>query len=179
MARTLAALISAVSLVLAGTAAGDTLRGTDGGDRIDGTGRADVIRGRGGDDVLDGNGGRDLLDGGPGDDRCITDSRDRRPEGCEEVVGPAGPLVVTDTTGTDRCLVLRRADMCYFIVEGHGADAESGSVSGEGGVTPTGSVTARRGRWSATGTYACDADGALVAAIAGERARVPVTCPPF
>lgn len=179
MARTLAALISAVTIALAGTAFADTLRGTGEDDRLDGTERADVIRGRGGDDVLRGHGGRDLLVGGPGDDRCLTDDRDRPPSGCEDVVGPAGPLLVTGTTGTDGCLVLRRAEMCYFVVEGHGADAGSGSVTGEGGVRPTGSVSARRGHWSATGTFACEGDGAIAVAIAGETARAPVDCPPI
>jgi hypothetical protein len=179
MARTLLALAAICVLAFAGLAGAETLRGTNGPDRLEGGAGPDVLRGRGGDDVLTGRAGRDLLVGGPGADRCITDAADRDPRGCEEIVGPAGPMVVTETTGTDRCLVLRRAEMCYFVVAGHGADAHAGSLAGEGGVSPAGDVRVNRGRWSATGTFACDGDGAIVVTIADETARALVDCPGF
>ena len=182
----------ALAVAIPAVAAQGPPSGTDGPDVLVGTKRADTIRGRGGDDSLAGRGGDDLLAGGqgsdeiaggPGTDRCRTDAADPAPRGCEEVSGPAGPLAVSKVTGNDGCLILRAAENCYFVIEGSGADAATGTVSGSGGVRvlpPGGEVSARDGRWSAHGTYACDADGSLEVTIAAESASVVVDCPePF
>jgi len=183
--------VAACVAVLAASAAADSITGSRGSDDLDGTRGNDTLRGRAGDDslagrrgddVLIGGAGRDVLIGGRGRDRCLTDAADAEPVGCEDVVGPAGPLVITRTTGTDECIVLRRADGCYFVIEGHGADEETGTVAGTGGVSvtpPSGEVSAEDGRWSAHGIYSCDSDGALVISIAGESASAPVSCVVF
>ena len=166
-------------LAIGGTAGPDELTGTKRGETIRGRGADDVLSGRGGEDVLIGGPGSDALRGGSGDDRCVSDASDPDPRGCEEIAGPAGPLTVTKVTGADTCIVLRRAENCYFVVEGMSADVEAGSVAGAGGVRvlpPGGEVRARDGRWTANGTYACDADGSLDVTIADESAIVAVDC---
>jgi hypothetical protein len=167
-------------VAIGGTAGPDQLSGTHRDEKIRGLAGDDRLSGKGGDDVLIGGPGADALRGGSGEDRCLTDADDPAPRGCEDVVGPAGPLTVTKVTGTDRCIVLRRAEGCYFVIEGTGADSESGSVAGAGGVrvlAPGGEVGASDGRWTANGTYACDADGSLDVTIAAEAAAAPVDCP--
>ena len=181
----------AVVLVVALPAApalGERIAGTKGPDELDGTRKADTLRGRGGDDVILGRrgddvliGGRgsDVLVGGRGEDRCVTDAADDPPSKCEDVTGPAGPLVLDAATGTDRCLILRRADLCYFVLEGSGADAATGAITASGAVTLTsepGRVAARKGAWTANGTYACEGDGALAVAIGDESVTAPVDC---
>jgi hypothetical protein len=96
------------------------------------------------------------------------------------VTGPAGPLTITQTTGTDRCIVLRAADFCYFVLEGSGADAATGTISTTRGVrlnTSPDLVAVRDGRWDAHGTYGCESDGALVVTIGAESVSAPVDCP--
>jgi Ca2+-binding RTX toxin-like protein len=188
MARKLAAVAALMAAVLAGTALAGTLSGTRGDDQLRGTRGDDTIRGRAGDDTLAGRRGDDVLiggagvdamTGGGGEDRCITDAADPYPTGCEDVRGPAGPLRLTDTTGTDRCLILRRADLCYFALEGSGADTGAGTISSSGGVSltsPPDRVEIRSGDWHATGTYSCETDGALAVTIGAETVTAPVDC---
>jgi hypothetical protein len=162
-----------------GTRGDDELRGTRGDDRIRGRAGDDLLAGRRGDDVLVGGAGADAMAGGAGEDRCMTDAADPDPTGCEDVRGPAGPLRLTDTTGTDRCLILRRADLCYFALEGSGADAGAGTISATGGVALTSEadrVEVRNGDWNATGTYSCEGDGALAVTVGGETVSARVDC---
>jgi hypothetical protein len=177
------------TLVLAGTALAGPIGGTPGPDVIRGTAGDDTLKGRGGDDELAGRRGDDLLlggagadamAGGRGDDECRTDAADPMPTGCEDVSGPAGPLRIEHATGTDRCLVLRAFDLCYFLLEGEGADAATGTIAAGGGVRLTSEpdlVEARDGAWDAHGTYACEADGELAVTIAADTANAPVDCP--
>jgi Ca2+-binding RTX toxin-like protein len=188
MAWRLAAVVALVVAALAGTALAGSVNGTRGDDDLRGTrgddtmrGRAgdDLLAGRRGDDVLIGGAGADAMAGGTGEDRCMTDAADPEPTNCEDVRGPAGPLRLTDTTGTDRCLILRRADLCYFALEGSGADASTGTIAASGGVALTSEqdrVTVRNGDWSATGTYSCESDGALAVTIGAETVSAPVDC---
>jgi Ca2+-binding RTX toxin-like protein len=181
-AALLAAALAGTALAgsLGGTRGDDDLRGTRGDDTIRGRAGDDTLAGRRGDDVLFGGAGADAMAGGAGEDRCMTDAADPDPTGCEDVRGPAGPMRLTDTTGTDRCLVLRRADLCYFALEGSGADAGTGTISATGGVTLTSDsdrVEVRKGDWNATGTYSCEADGAIAVTISGETVSAPVDCP--
>ena len=188
MAWRLAAVAALVAAALAGTALAGSVNGTRGDDDLRGTRADDTIRGRAGDDslagrrgddVLIGGAGADAMAGGGGEDRCLTDAADPEPTGCEDVRGPAGPLRIADTTGTDRCLELRRADLCYFALEGSGADAAAGAISASGGVSLTSApdrVVVRKGDWNATGTYSCEADGALAVTIGGETVTAPVDC---
>ncbi len=169
----------ALAGTIAGTPGPDELRGTSGDDTLRGRGGDDELSGRRGDDVLIGGAGADAMTGGRGEDRCLTDASDPAPVGCEEVRGPAGPLTLTDTTGTDHCMVLRRADLCYFVLEGSGADAATGMISASGGVTLSsdpGRVEVRNGDWSATGIYSCEGEGALAVTIATESVSAAVDC---
>jgi hypothetical protein len=169
----------ALAAPLAGTPGPDALRGTAGEDVLRGLGGDDSLRGRAGDDLLVGGPGLDALAGGGGDDECRTDVADPMPTGCEDVDGPAGPLRIERTTGTDRCLVLRRADLCYFLLEGSGADAAGGTIAASGDVRLTSQpdlVEARRGEWTAHGTYACEGDGELAVTIAVDTTRAAVDC---
>lgn len=170
---------SALAARVAGTPGPDVLRGTQRDDAIRGRGGDDVLSGRRGDDVLAGGPGADALFGGRGEDACLTDAADPPPAGCEDVRGPAGPLTLDDTTGTDRCVVLRRAEMCYFVLEGSGADERAGTIVPSGGVSlvsDPGRVSVRDGKWGATGTYSCEGDGALAVTIGAETVSAPVDC---
>ena len=110
---------SALAGTVPGTPGPDALKGSSGDDTLRGRGGDDELAGRKGDDVLIGGPGTDAMAGGRGEDRCVTDAADPPPTGCEDVRGPAGPLAIRATTGTDRCIILRRAaDMCYFVLEG-------------------------------------------------------------
>jgi Ca2+-binding RTX toxin-like protein len=165
---------------VAGTAGPDSLRGTAGDDTLRGRGGDDRLAGRRGDDTLIGGAGADAMAGGRGEDRCVTDAGDPAPSGCEELDGPAGPLAIERTTGTDRCLELRRVDLCYFLLEGSGADAATGTIATSGGVALTSepdAVEVRNGDWTANGTYACEGDGALAVTIGADTVTAPVDCP--
>jgi hypothetical protein len=164
---------------LRGTAEADTLRGRGGDDELLGRRGDDRLAGGAGDDLLLGGAGLDSMAGGRGEDECLTDAADPMPSDCEDVGGPAGPLRIEETTGTDRCLVLRRAELCYFLLEGEGADAESGAIAADGGVRLTSEpdlVEAREGAWTAHGTYACEGDGELAVTIAADTAVAAVDC---
>lgn len=89
--------------------------------------------------------------------------------------------------GSDDSLVLRSADglscastlpTCVFEISGTGADAEVGTVDGEGGVQPAaGAAVAVLGEdWTASGTYGCTEDGALRVTIGSKDLLVPVSC---
>jgi hypothetical protein len=188
MARRLGLITLLVAALLAGPALAASIKGTPGPDELAGTRGDDTIRGRGGDDalsgrrgddVLVGGAGADSLAGGRGEDRCLTDAADAAPVGCEVVQGPAGPLTIDSATGTDRCVILRRADLCFFLLKGSGADATTGTITATGGVrltTKPDAVSARHGRWTAHGTYACDTDGTLAVTIGAETVSAPVDC---
>ena len=181
---TLAAMLvsagTALAAPIAGTPGPDRLAGTKGDDTLRGRAGDDELAGRRGDDVLIGGRGADAMAGGRGDDDCLTDAADPTPTGCEDVDGPAGPLRIERTTGTDRCLELRRVDLCYFLLEGSGADAATGTIATSGGVYLTSeadAVEVRKGDWTAHGTFGCEADGALAVTIAAETVDAPVDCP--
>src|SRR5215213_8347680 len=171
--------VAALAGPIAGTAGPDALRGTGGDDTLRGRGGDDELAGRRGDDVLIGGAGADAMAGGRGEDRCVTDAADPMPTGCEELDGPAGPLRIERTTGTDRCLELRRVDLCYFLLEGSGADSATGTIATSGGVALTSepdAVEVRKGDWTAHGTFECDADGAIAVTIGAETVGAPVDC---
>jgi hypothetical protein len=176
----LAFAAAALAGPIGGTSGPDVLKGTRGDDTLRGRAGDDELAGRKGDDVLIGGRGADAMAGGRGDDDCRTDAADPMPTGCEDVTGPAGPLRLEHTTGTDRCLVLRRVDLCYFLLEGQGADADTGTIAARGGVyltSPPDAVSARNGEWEANGTFGCEGDGGLAVTIAGETIAAPVDCP--
>jgi hypothetical protein len=113
------AVLTSLTLTLAGPAQAKRMLGTKGPDRIVGTAKADVIKARGGNDRVKGGRGRDrlwggrgadrlnaadglrdrLVRGGPGRDVCRIDPADRAGiRGCEIVKiasrrgpGPGGP----------------------------------------------------------------------------------------
>ncbi len=90
--------------------------------------------------------------------------------------GPAGPLSLDSSTGTT-CAV-GALPLCPFVLQGEGADALVGTVTGGGGVTLAAgaTVTILDGGWTAVGVYGCEADGFLRVSIGGEVIDVPINC---
>jgi Ca2+-binding RTX toxin-like protein len=173
----------------------DLIRGSRGQDRIRGAqGRDRLSAGKGADHLNAVDGRKDrAVSGGPGEDVCKIDQADlsllRK---CEEAKvenggqgGQAGPggqggqsgdsLGVTSASG----LVCGSSlPTCQFQIDGDGAEAPTGSVSGGGGVSTVAGagVSVDGDAWTAAGFYGCTADGYLVVTIGSESVQVPITC---
>ncbi len=67
---------------------------------------------------------------------------------------------------------------CQFEINGDGAEATIGTVSGGGGVGPLvgASVAITGDDWTAAGLYGCSSNGSLRVTIGSESVRVPITC---
>jgi len=175
---------------LKGKGGNDTLKGGKGRDKIKGGKGADRHLGGKGNDVLRAADGRldKAINGGPGKDTCFIDTAVELAivKGCETVQagGPGGPggtgpgsaggLQVLSFSGLvcDTPLPL-----CVFTINGTGADALVGTVTGGGGVTGLGaSVVITGPDWTAAGAYGCTADGFLRVTIGSESVDVPVDC---
>jgi Ca2+-binding RTX toxin-like protein len=193
---------------LKGGKGADRLNGSRGKDRLVGGKGADRLKGSKGKDRLKGAKGKDriaagkgadrlnavdvkkdrVVNGGAGEDVCTIDQADLPVlKNCETAKVKNGPgpgpgpgpgdddLRVTSATGLTCGQSL---PLCPFLIEGDGAEALTGSVSGHGGVTTTaGASVAIVGEdWTATGLYGCSADGHLKVTIGAKSVRVPITC---
>lgn len=184
----------------------DKIKGTKGADKIKGKGGNDKLRGMGGKDVVNGGKGRDAviggkgpdrlkaadgrrdkaINGGPGKDVCVIDTALELAitKSCATVIdgGKTGPgtgnaLTVQNATGLScKPLVLG----CPFLIQGDGADAATGTVTGGGGVNSvvgTAAAVPQGTEWAATGTYSCTGPGYLRVTIGTKSVDVPTTCP--
>lgn len=179
---------------LSGAKGGDSLSGGGGSDRLKGGQGRDQHGGGSGNDFLDAvDGGRDRkIDGGSGKNTCRLDMEDlevakrcdtiRVPSGAggPDEPGapgtPAGGLTITRASGLTCGSAL---PTCLFELEGEGADALLGTVTGGDGVTLGVGVSLSiegDGSWLATGAYGCTSDGLLRVTIGSESVDVPVTC---
>jgi Ca2+-binding RTX toxin-like protein len=191
--------------VLKGRGGNDNVNALDGNDRASGGAGNDTVNGGGGKDAIKGGGGDDLLDavdgavdkkvnGGPGTNTCRLDQVDLPiATGCSKIeippggvppgdgdggVGglPPGSLTLTSGTGLKCGSSL---PTCVFTLNGSGADADVGTVTGREGVTAAGgavSVQSEEGTWTAGGGYGCTANGFLHVEIGTESVDVPITC---
>lgn len=186
---------------ITGGSAGEKLTGTKGADEIRGRGGADTVKGRGGKDLLDGGGGNDTIkagdrrrdrkiSGGTGIDACEIDAllELARVRSCETIrnvggVNGRGPgpgkglrLGIADGLGCSPS----RAD-CRFNIQGDGADAVGGDVTGVGGVGSLSGVALavippENDDWVSAGSYRCSGPGFLRVTIGAETLDVPVSC---
>ncbi|WP_203076813.1 calcium-binding protein [Falsiroseomonas ponticola] len=113
-------------LVLAGTAADDTLRGGSLADSLSGGAGNDYLQGGTGDDTLAGGAGNDLLYGGVGNDVLIGG------DGDDQLRGQAGNDVMTSGAGADR----------IYVVRGEGQDRVTDFTPGVDKVVLSGITTA-------------------------------------
>jgi Ca2+-binding RTX toxin-like protein len=191
-----------------GRAGADWLKGARGKDRLAGGKGSDRLKGSRGKDRLKGAKGKDRISAGKGADRlsAVDDRKDRTVNGgsgndictidqadlpalknCEKAKVKNGPgpgpgpgpgddeLRVTSASGLTCGNSL---PLCPFQIEGDGAEALTGSVSGGGGVdlAAGASVAIVGDDWTATGLYGCSADGYLEVTIGSKSVRVPITC---
>jgi hypothetical protein len=185
---------------LLGGAGADRLLGGAGADRLHGGKGRDRLSGGGGNDKLNSVDKRKdaLVSGGAGKNTCRIDSVDLSVvRGCAKIVtvpssgsGPGGggtpPGGTPPGGGSAGGLTLTSADglqcasqqpTCAYTLDGSGADALVGTVSGGGGVTTLGgSLTTSGEDWSALGLYGCTADGYLRVTIGSHLLDVPVDC---
>jgi Ca2+-binding RTX toxin-like protein len=196
---------------LSGDAGNDRVNGAAGNDRLGGgKGRDRLVGGAGNDVINAADGRRDArIHAGKGRNRCRLDRADvpiARGCGSISVQGgpggggapgggaPGGPGGPGGAGGGEGGLTLESADglqcasqlpICVFTLDGGGADALIGTVTGTGGVTGVGAgviVTPEDGLepqdspWTAAGTYGCTEDGALRVTIGSETLDVPVDC---
>jgi Ca2+-binding RTX toxin-like protein len=187
-----------------GTGSADTLTGTKKKDKIKGKGGNDTLIGKKGKDVLSGGSGDDVLDavdgardkkvsGGSGANTCRIDQADLSiAKGCASIQIPgagSGGGGGGDTTGANGGLTLTSATglscgsslpTCLFTLNGGGADAPIGTVTGSGGVTGLGPglsfPTEENGSWTAAGLYGCEGPGFLHVEIGSKSVDVPITC---
>jgi RTX calcium-binding nonapeptide repeat (4 copies) len=201
---------SADAKKIKGTGNADVLKGTNKKDKIKGKGGNDTLTGRRGKDVLSGGSGDDLLDavdnardkrvnGGSGTNTCRIDQADLPVlTGCTKIESPGGggpgggggggggpggggdsgnQLTVISGTGLTCDSSL---PTCAFTINGSGADAVAGTVTGRKGVTAIGGgaevSTEENGNWTAGGLYGCTANGFLHVEIGTKSVDVPVTC---
>ncbi len=185
---------------IVGTNNKDRISARGGNDTVRARGRSDRIRGGSGGDKLNGGKGRDRLAGGTGGDllKAVDGRRDRRVNGgrgrdicmidrvdlqvvsgCESLrvrgQAPPGSLQLTGATGL---VCASQLPTCAFQLEGTGAEAPVGLVTGGGGVTlAVGAGVSLSGQdWTATGLYGCTDDGFLTVTIGSESINVPITC---
>jgi hypothetical protein len=181
----------------------DQVKGRKGKDKLAGGGGDDTLKGGKGKDAHKGGSGNDLLDavdrradkkvaGGAGNNNCRIDMADLPVvSGCTklQVVGGSGGggpgggggggqrgLTVTSGTGLGCGSAL---PTCVFQLNGTGADAPVGTVTGGGGVTLAvgGGVSVESdGSWTAGGLYGCTDDGFLRVTIGSESVNVPIAC---
>jgi hypothetical protein len=193
--------------VMVGTKGADRMNGKGGADRLNARGGRDSLLGGKGRDVVDGGKGRDrqrggpgadlvqavdggidaVVDGGPGPDRCFVDGLAELAiaRGCEHVnLAPLGGggaggdaaagLVVRSVSGL---LCDTPLPVCVFTINGDGADAAVGTVTGGGGVVAAGAgVAISGGSWTATGLLGCTADGFVHVVIGSDSVDLPVDC---
>ncbi len=184
---------------LKGSRGKDRLAGGKGGDRLNGSRGKDNIKGGKGKDRISAGKGADRLNsvdskkdrgvnGGPGNDVCTIDQADLPAlNNCEKAKIKNGPgpgpgpgpgddvLRVTSATGLTCGSSL---PLCSFEINGDGAEAPVGTVSGHGGVDlaagPGVAITGES--WTATGLYGCSANGYLKVKIGSKSVNVPITC---
>jgi hypothetical protein len=195
---------------LTGTKRADNIKGKGGNDKLKGKGGNDSLDGGGGSDTITGGKGADRHRGDRGNDTIESgdERRDRKIAGssgidtcnidttlelarvtsCETITnakgfagrGP-GPgqglrLGIAEGLGCDPS-----RPSCAFNLQGDGADALGGDVTGVGGVGSVAGVAfavvpPENDDWIATGTYRCSGPGALRVTIGAESVDVPVSC---
>ena len=186
---------------LHGNAGADRIKGGAGKDRLIGGKKKDRLAGGGGRDVLNAADRRRdaAVNGGKGRDSCRIDAADLsvvKSCGTLKVVpgggsgggpgggggnggdggnGGSGSLGLTSAEGLE---CGSSVPTCLFQLEGNGAEAAVGTVTGGGGVTPgLGlSLNIEGDTWNAAGLYGCTADGYLRVTIGAEHVDVPVDC---
>lgn len=176
-----------------GRGGADRLKGAKGKDRLEGAKGRDRLRGgKGADRVKAVDGRKDrAVNGGAGKDLCVIDQadlsllrncektkvRNRRGGGPSPGPGPGpGPgLRVKDASGLTCGSSL---PTCPFEINGDGAEALTGTVSGAGGVNNVAGagVSTSGDDWTAAGVYGCSSNGFLAVTIGSESVRLPVTC---
>lgn len=89
--------------------------------------------------------------------------------------GAGKALRLTSATGLE---CDQQLPLCPFQLEGKGADAQAGTVTGGGDVTLAGgaSVAIQSEEWTAAGSYGCTGPGFLRVAIGSKSIDVPITC---
>lgn len=195
---------------LTGTKHADTIKGRAGNDRLKGRGGNDSLDGGGGSDTLVGGKGADIHRGDRGDDTIEAGDgrRDKkifasggndvcnidttleltRTRSCETITnsrgfadrgpGPGQGLRVGIAEGLG-CTPHKPS--CSFSIQGDGADALSGNVTGTGGVSSVSGVTLavvppENDDWISTGGYRCSGPGFLHVTVGAESLDVPVSC---
>ena len=194
---------------LTGTKQADTIKGKDGNDRLKGKGGNDSLDGGGGSDTLIGGKGADSHRGDRGNDTIEAGDgrRDKKIFGsdgtdvcnvdttlelaavrsCETITnsdgfagrgpGPGQGLRLGIAEG----LGCRPGQACTFSIQGDGADALGGDVTGGGGVNSVSGVALavvppENDDWIASGGYRCNGAGVLRVTIGAESVDVPVSC---
>jgi len=195
---------------LTGTKRADAIKGKGGNDRLKGRGGNDTLDGGGGSDTLVGGKGRDSfrgdrgndtiesgegkrdkkIAGSAGTDTCNIDTtlELQRVRSCETITNAKGFADRGPGPGQGLRLGIAEglgctpsAAGCGFSIQGDGADAVGGDVTGIGGVTAvTGvalsAIPPENDDWIATGSYRCSGPGALRVTIGAESLDVPVSC---
>jgi Ca2+-binding RTX toxin-like protein len=179
----------------------DTVKGKGGNDRLDGGGGSDTVVGGKGADIQLGDRGNDTLKAGDGrrdkkifaasgNDVCDIDTTLElaATRSCETITnaggfadrgpGPGQGLRVGIAEGLG-CTPQKAS--CSFSIQGDGADALGGNVTGVGGVGSVSGVTLavvppENDDWISTGGYRCSGPGALRVTIGAESVEVPVSC---
>ena len=194
---------------LTGTKRADTIKGKEGADRLKGRGGNDSLEGGDGSDTLIGGKGKDSMRGDFGSDTIEAGDgkRDKKIAGnlgldvcnidtglelqlarsCETITntsgfagrgpGPGQGLRVGIAEG----LGCRPGQACRFTIQGDGADALGGDVTGAGGVNSvTGVALAivppENDDWVSSGNYRCSGAGSLRVTVGSESIDVPVSC---
>lgn len=195
---------------LTGGKRADTIKGKGGPDRIKGKAGNDVLDGGGGNDTLIGGRGKDTHRGGGGNDTIESgdNRRDRKVlagagiDTCNidttlELTGARGCETVTNSSGisdrgpgpgqglrvgiADGLGCSKAQSTCSFNIQGDGADALGGDVTGTQRVSSvTGVALAivppENDDWIATGSYRCTGFGFLRVTVGAESVDVPVSC---
>lgn len=169
----------------------DTLNGGGGVDRVVGGKGIDRMTGGPGKDVINAADGRrdKKINGGPGKNKCVIDTSLELSiaRNCSSITlgqkggaggGPgAGSAPGLQVLSAEGIACSTPLPLCVFTINGTGADATVGTVTGGGGVTALGgSVTISGSDWTAGGVYGCTADGFLRVTIGSESTDIPVDC---
>ena len=99
----------------------DTAAGGEGGDTVSGGRGSDLLLGDGGDDILLAGTGDDMVFGGAGDDRIMGE------DGNDTISGGAGADIIEAGTGDDR-IIAERGDGSDLVVDG-GAGSDTYDLS--------------------------------------------------